>query len=137
MKPTKLSELLDALEIDSEEQVTKLDLQSGCVVTVDCSLLSAVEEGDEEALVDLPDWQQPELKIAQLIAVDSGERFVDAPDKFDFHEYRQMERFIGTVKARNMSEQLRRAIKDKGAFRYFKDNANRLGILKDWVSVSG
>ena len=76
-------------------------------------------------------------KIARLIAVDPGERFVDAPDKFDFHEYRQMERFIGTVKDRNMSEQLRRAIKGKGAFRYFKDNANRLGILKDWVSVSG
>lgn len=132
MKPVKLSELIEVLEFDSDEHVTKVDLQNGCVVRVDRSVLSAVEESDEESLGELPDWQKPELEIARVIVEDSGERFVDAPDKFDFHEYHQMERFIGTVEHAEAAEQLWRAIKGKGAFRYFKDTASRLGLLEQW-----
>jgi Uncharacterised protein family (UPF0158) len=43
-----------------------------------------------------------------------------------------MERFIGTVENAGAAEQLWRAIKGKGAFRYFKDTASRLGLLKQW-----
>jgi hypothetical protein len=43
-----------------------------------------------------------------------------------------MERFIGTVESAEEAEQLWRAIKGKGAFRYFKDTASRLGLLEDW-----
>jgi hypothetical protein len=132
MKPIKLSELIDTLEFDSDERVTWVDVQNGCVVTVTQALLSAVEEGDDEALSELQDWQKPELEIARAIVADSGERFVPAPDKFDFHEYRHMERFIGTVEDAGAAEQLWRAIKGKGAFRYFKDTASRLGLLDSW-----
>jgi hypothetical protein len=132
MKPVKLSELIEALEFESDERVMKVDLQNGCVVSVDRSVVSAVEESDDEALGDLPDWQNGEVEIARAIVADSGERFVNAPDKFDFHEYRQMERFIGTVENAGAAEQLWRAIKGKGAFRYFKDTASRLGLLKQW-----
>jgi hypothetical protein len=132
MKPVKLSDLIEALEFDSDERVTRVDLQDGCVVTVDGAVVSAVEEEDEALLGDLPDWQQPEVEIARSIVGDSGERFVAAPEKFDFHEYRQMERFIGTLEDRAAAEQLWRAIKGKGAFRYFKDTAGRLGLLKQW-----
>ena len=132
MKPVKLSDLIEALEFDSDERVTKVDLQEACVVTVDLSILSAVEESDEASLGELPVWQQPELEIARAIAEDSGERFVAAPNKFDFPEYRQMERFIGRVADAEASEALWRAIKGKGAFRYFKDTANRLGLLEEW-----
>jgi hypothetical protein len=132
MKPVKLSELIEVLEFDSDERVAKVDLQKGCVVTVDRSVVSAVEEEDEASLGELPGWQKDEVEIARAIAADSGERFVDAPDKFDFHEYRQMERFIGTVADAEAAEQLWRAIKSKGAFRYFKDTASRLGVLQQW-----
>jgi hypothetical protein len=80
----------------------------------------------------LPDWQKPKLEIARAIVDDSGERFVAAPDKFEFQEYRQMERFIGKVDDAGAAEQLWRAIKGKGAFRYFKDTASRLGLLTQW-----
>ena len=132
MKAIKLSELIEALEFNSDEHVTKVDLQNGCTVTVDRSVLSAVEESDEKSLGGLPDWQKGEVEVARAIVADSGERFVEAPDKFDFHEYGQMERFIGTVEDAEAAEQLWRAIKGKGAFRYFKDTASRLGLLKQW-----
>jgi hypothetical protein len=132
MKSAKLSELIDALEFDSEEYVNRVDLQNGCVVTVEQSLLNALEEGDDEALHDLADWQKEEVEIARRMLEDEGERFVPLPEKFDFHEYRHMERFIGTVEDAEITEQLWRAIKGKGAFRYFKDTARRLGLLERW-----
>jgi len=132
MKPVKLSDLVEALEFESPEHVTKVDLENGCVVTVEESFLSAMEEGDEPSRDHLPDWQQRELEIARAIAEDSGKRFVEVPDKFDFNEYRQMERFIGTVANAEAAEQLWRAIKGKGAFRYFKDTASHLGLLEQW-----
>lgn len=132
MKPIPLSELTDALEFDSPEHLTRVDLQNGRVVSVDRSVLSAVEEGEEDSLGALPDWQKEEVALARAMAEDSGERFVAAPDKFDFHEYRHMERFIGTVEEDNVASQLWRAIKGKGAFRSFKDTAHRLGLLERW-----
>lgn len=132
MKPTKLSELIEALEFDSDEHVTRVDLELGRVVRVDRSALEAVEEDDAEALRELPGWQRGEVEIARAIVEDSAGRFVATPNKFDFHEYRQMERFIGTVEDAGAAEQLWRAIKGKGAFRYFKDTASRLGLLEAW-----
>jgi hypothetical protein len=43
-----------------------------------------------------------------------------------------MERFICTVADGQAADQLWRAIKGKGAFRYFKDTAHRLDLLKQW-----
>lgn len=37
-----------------------------------------------------------------------------------------------TVQDSEAAEQLWRAVKGNGAFRYFKDTANRLGLLKPW-----
>jgi hypothetical protein len=132
MKPVKISDLIQVLEFDSDEYGNWVDLQTGSVVRLAHSLISAIEEGDEEALESMADWEKEEVEIAKVIVADSGERFVGAPDKFDFHEYRQMERFIGTVEDSADAEQLWRAIKGDGAFRYFKDTASRLGVLKEW-----
>jgi len=132
MKPVKLSELIEALEFDFEEIRAFVDLENGCVVMVQRSVLSDVEEGDEEALSDVPDWQKDEVEIARAIVADAGKRFVTPPDKYEFHEYHQMERFIGTVRNSGAADQLSQAIRGKGAFRYFKDTADRLGLLNQW-----
>jgi hypothetical protein len=132
MKPIKLSVLIEALEFDSAEYVTRVDLQNGCVVSVDDAVLRAVEEGNEEALRNLPEWQKPEVEIARALLADPGKRFVEPPNKFDFHEYRHMERFILTVEDPAAAEQLWEAIKGRGAFRYFKGTASRLGLLQQW-----
>lgn len=128
----KLSELIEALELQSDQVEDYLDLQTGRVVHIWDSLMSAVQEGDDEALEGLEDWEREGIEDAKAIVADSGERFVAAPDKFDFHEYPHMEGFIETLEDRAAAEQLWRAIKGKGAFRYFKDTARRLGLLDQW-----
>ena len=128
MKPVKLSELIDDLDFESDEYGSWVDLENGRVVRVSHSLIRAIEEGDAERLAE----HDEEIGIAKAVVADSGERFVEAPGKFEFHEYRQMERFIGTVEDSAAAEELWRAIKGKGAFRYFKDTARRLGLLQQW-----
>jgi len=125
----KLSELLGSIEFESEDLAVYYDRQTGRIVMVERSLLDGVEE---ESVDKLPDWQKGDIEIARAIFADTTGRFVDPPDKFDFHEYRQMERFIGTVENARDAEELWRAIKGKGAFRYFKDTASRLGLLEQW-----
>jgi Uncharacterised protein family (UPF0158) len=130
--PAKLSDLIDVLLMDSPEHVTRFDRQTGQIVRVERSILSAVEEGAEDSLTHAPDWQKAEVEVARALCEDAGERFLHPPDKFDFNEYRQMERFIGTLSDQEAADQLWRAIKGKGAFRYFKDTLHRLGIQEEW-----
>ena len=130
--PAKLSDLIDVLLMDSPEHVTRFDRQTGQIVSVERSILSAVEEGREDGLTHVPDWQKEEVEVAHALCQDAGERFIEPPDKFDFNEYRQMERFIGTLSDEGAAEQLWRAIKGKGAFGYFKDTLHRLGIQEEW-----
>ena len=53
MIPVKLSELISAIEGQSEENVTRVDLKTGEVVLMDEFVLRAVEEDNEEALKEL------------------------------------------------------------------------------------
>ena len=91
----KLSELTDALEFESVDRRTYFDRHTGRIVSVADGILSAVEEGEDEALTSMPDWQKEEVETARAIVNHSGDRFIDPPGKFEFNEYRHMERFIG------------------------------------------
>lgn len=69
---------------------------------------------------------------SRAIVSDNGGRFIDAPDKFDFHEYRQMELFIASLTARGAAAQLSEAIRGSGAFRMFRSTLRRLGLEDRW-----
>jgi hypothetical protein len=130
--PAKLSDLILALDMgEMTEYETYFDRNTNRFVSVESSLLSSVEEGDEESLEDL-DENDEQLEIAKAIADDDGARFIAPPDQFDFNEYRLMERFIGSLDDEKATDQLWRAIKGRGAFRYFRDTLQDLGIQEKW-----
>lgn len=131
-KPAKLSDLIFSLEMDSEEHAVYFDRETGQIVSIESQILSSVEENDEEGLADLADWQEAELDIARAVVEDDGTRFIPGPDKFDFNEYRHMERFIHSQDDAKVAGELWRAIKGPGAFRYFKDTLHRHGIQDQW-----
>lgn len=133
MTPTvKLMDLTDALEMASEESGSWLDRQTGQVVVVDNDVMQAVESTEGDMMPDgLEDWQVEQVPAARAISA-GDPRYLALPDKFDFHEYRHMEKFIGSIADAEKADQLWRAIKGKGAFRYFKDTAARLGLLDAW-----
>lgn len=111
--PVKLMDLTDALEMTSEESGSWLDRQTGQVVVVDNDVMQAVESTeDDEKPDDLADWQEEQVPAARAISA-GDPRYLALPDKFDFHEYRHMEKFIGTVTDADQADQLWRAIKGK------------------------
>jgi hypothetical protein len=130
--PAKLSDLILALEMPSEEFCTYFDRKTGAVVSVEKTMLSRLESGEEEDPDDLAEWQEEEYEVAQEIVSDDGSRFLPPPDKFEFHEYRVMEEFIRSMDDDEAADQLWRSIKGRGAFRYFKDTLHRLGIQQSW-----
>ncbi len=130
--PAKLSDLILAMEIPSEEFRTYFDRKTGAVVSVEGTILSSLEDGEEEDLDDLAGWQKEEYELAKEIVSDDGSRFLPPPDKSEFHEYRVMEDFIRSIDDDKSANELSRAIKGRGAFRYFKDTLHRLGIQQSW-----
>jgi hypothetical protein len=128
----KLSDLLDALEMgELQEYQSYFDRNTNQVVMVESSILSSIEEGDEESLEDLAEDDE-QLETAKAIVSDDGSRFLAPPDKFDFNEYHVMEQFIDSLDDEEAADQLGRAIKGRGAFRYFKDTLHDLGIQEKW-----
>jgi hypothetical protein len=129
--PVKLSDLIQALEMQSEEYRIYYDRKTNTIVSVEDTLFSSLEDGEED-LDDLPDWQKEEYEVAKEIVSDDGTRFIAPPVKFEFHEYHVMEEFIESIDDDETADQLWRAIKGRGAFRYFKDTLHRLGIQQSW-----
>lgn len=128
----KLSDLIGPLEMDHPDYRTYFDTKTMQIVSVERSLLNAAEEGDDEYLESVPKWQKHEAVTAREIIEDGMARFIRPPDKREFHEYRVMEDFIETIQNARITNQLDRAIRGRGAFRYFKDTLARFAMLDDW-----
>ena len=131
----KLSDLVESIDFpqDSDNRLY-FDRQTGETVCLEKSILSAVEEGDEERLEDVPAWQKPEIEVAKAIIDDRAGRFIDPPDKVEFDEYRHMQDFIETIDDPDLAGQLSRSIQGSGAFRRFKDTLYRLRLEKRWFN---
>jgi hypothetical protein len=96
-KPVKLSDPILSLDMgEMIEYATYFDRNTNQIVSVESTLLSNVQEGDEEFLEDFAEDDE-QLEIARAIANDDGSRFIAPPDQFDFNEYRLMERFIDSL----------------------------------------
>jgi hypothetical protein len=128
-----LKDIVDALEMQSDDWLSFVDLDTGQVETVSRELLGEAEESDDDdEEPDLPKWQIPEWELAKQIA--SSDRFVKLPDNFHVHEWSIMQDFANSVSSERISKDLLNAIHGSGAFRYFKDTLRRHRIEKDWYA---
>lgn len=137
-----LEEIADAASWVDWENPCYLDLESGEVVPVSGEIRrdleriykEAYDEEDnpirpvEEIVAELPvgDWEKKALLEAHQVEQGYGERFIAIPRRESWEAYEDMEDFIDTVQDRRLREKLDRAIRGRGAFRYFKD------VLRDY-----
>lgn len=111
----KLDDILEAIELASDEFTYYFNKETGEVVMYGDPLLTGIE--DEELEEELEEnWDQ----------------YIRLPTKFDINEYHIMEKFIWSLPAGKMSDKLERAIQGRGAFRRFKDMVYDAGIEKQW-----
>ena len=126
--PVKLSDVVDQMDMLSDEASTYLNRRTGEMVFVSEECRLAAEDSDEWD--DLPDWEREDMpKIKEAV---ESEDYLVLPGKFEIHEWSIMEQFAQSIDDEAASEELLTALHGRGAFRYFKDTVRRLDIDKDW-----
>jgi hypothetical protein len=132
-----LEELAIALSTDSFELRQYLDLETGQILAIMEEMDRRLEEIYEEICdedgnqvialeeylqqQDDPDWQKEMILDADRVEQGFGTRYLRVERGDPYGDYRDMERFIGTVKDDRLRERLWDAIQGRGAFRRFKD----------------
>jgi hypothetical protein len=125
-----LREIIDGMQFQSDEMSAYLNVRTGQVVPVSRDDLMAAEFGDTDAA--LTDWEAEAAEVARGVL--AGKDYLALPDRFEIDEYRMMERFANGLTDAAASARLRRAIQGRGAFRYFKDSVQDLGLAQDWYA---
>lgn len=132
-----VEELEIALQADFYELRHYLDLETGHIVMITEEVPSNLDriygeiyddEGNRKVSLeayleeqDYPDWEKEMLLAADQVEQGYRTRYIPI-EKDDPHgDYRDMERFIQTVDDEELRQRLWRAIKGRGAFRYFRD----------------
>ena len=122
-----IGEIVDGLQIQSDEMYSYLHRPTGRVVIVSDDALAAAEEDDEEWVAD------EELATARSILTAEDE-YLPLPDRHEIDEYRMMERFATQLTDDREVDEVLTALRGRGAFRYFKDTVHRLGLAKAWYA---
>lgn len=116
------------MDVASHEHHAFIDKRSGELVTVSDEEIRLVEEGYDPE--EVPAWQRETLPKVQEVL--ESEDYLALPSQWEINEYRIVERFCHAVAAEDHQEELLRAIRGRGAFRYFKDMLSRLGLWQVW-----
>jgi hypothetical protein len=124
----KLQDILEGMDFQSDERSSFLHLTTGEVVAITDEELRAAEH--DAPLEDFPEWQHDAIRIAGEIL--ETDHYLPLPDRFEINEYRMMERFCLSVDDDDMRDDLCDAIRDRGAFRRFKDRVQAYGMVEAW-----
>ena len=115
-KPVKLDDIIQGIEMQTDESSSFLNIRTGEVVTISDEEYSTAEE---DKSIDLfPEWQHKLINIAKEILHSND--YISLPSKFDIHEYRIMEKFCLSITDDKISDLLYDSIKGRGAFRRYK-----------------
>jgi len=126
MTVIKLSEIVDALEMQSETMLCYFNKKTGEIVPINEEEMVAAENGE----LDAPEWQEEDIKaVREVLETDD---YVALPSGFDINEYEMMEKFCLSVKDKKIADDLFGVIKGRGAFRRFKDKICEQGLEQDW-----
>lgn len=131
MKPVKLKDIIDELEMHSEEFRQFLNKSTGEIVTASLEGLEIAEDGEDNHSNKYLKWDEEFVDNA-FDVVENWENYVELPSEYDIDEYNIMEEFCLAIKNESISNTLSNSIRGKGAFRRFKDNIIKFDIEEDW-----
>lgn len=121
-----IRDLIDALDSASDEASSFVHRRTGEMRTLTHEALRLVEEGGDP---EMPDWQQDEVEFASEVL--ESDDWLALSSQFDIHEWAIMDRF-GQTLPREQQDEVRDALRGRGAFRMFKATIRRLGIEDAW-----
>lgn len=127
----KLGDIIEGMEMQSEESNSYVNLKTGEIVYVSNETMLFAEDGEE--FDHLPEWQQDEVNLA-IDIVENAEKYASLPNHLDINEYVMMEGFCHSLSDTKKQNILLNSIKGKGAFRRFKEAVYRLGVAEQWYN---
>jgi hypothetical protein len=124
-----LDDLIDALEAQSDRIFAFIDRETGEVFLISEESLS-LSEAEPERIAMLPDWQKQEAELA--IRIETTERYLELPNRFDVNEWNIMSEFSQQVKRDPIRNTLLLAIHGNHPFRRFKDEIANHDLWEEW-----
>lgn len=122
-----LRDVVEALDLQSDELSSYLDPNSGEIVTFNEEQAGIAERGDWG---NAPDWMRELLpKIKR--ALEDG-RMLPLPDRAHIDEWRMMQDFADEQEDCRCKVALSGAVHGSGAFRLFRRTIEQLGIEQQW-----
>jgi hypothetical protein len=85
--PVKLSEIIEAIDLQSNEMAAYFNRRTGQIITISDEEVRAAEEGDQ--LEDYPEWQRDNISIAGDFLKNEDD-YLALPTKYDLNEYQIM-----------------------------------------------
>jgi len=109
MKAIKLDEIVDSMDIQTDEAGFYLNKETGELI------FPTDEDGNNETE-----------------KYENNDNYIQLPTKFDINEYDIMEDFCLSIEDDKLRDIFMYSIKGKGAFKRFKDTAYKHEILENW-----
>lgn len=127
MPVVSLRDVVEALDLQSDELHSLLDPQTGEIITFNEEEASIAESGEWD---DAPEWMQEYLpKVKRALEDD---RMLELPDRVHIDEWRMMQEFAEEQEECRCRPELLSVIHGSGAFRRFKDAIQRFGLEDAW-----
>jgi len=127
-----LRDVVEALDLQSDELTSYLDPDSGEIITFNEEEAVMAERDD---WAHAPDWMREQLpKIKRAL---KNDRALPLPDRAHIDEWRMMLDFADERANSNIRAQLIDAIHGDGAFRLFRRTIERLGVEEQWHQFRG
>lgn len=133
LKKVDIGDIALSMELTNqvEESSDFLDTDTGDIVNVLREVFDDLEEENDDAIGDYPEWMEEMVENAEAILSDEDGRYVEIPKLPTHRAYEFMEEFIERLNDKKVQNRLYNAIKGKGAFRRFKD------ALLEWPEIEG
>jgi hypothetical protein len=127
MAIVSLRDVVEALDLQSEELRSYLDPDTGEVITFNLEEAQIAERGDWERA---PEWMKPSLpKISRALR---DNHLLALPDRIHIDEWRMMQDFVSQDQLCQCRAELESTVHGDGAFRRFGDAVRRLGLEDEW-----
>ena len=129
MPVVSLRDVVEALDLQSDELRSCLDPDTGEIITFNEEEAGLAERGDWSSA---PEWMQEYLpKVKRAIEDD---RMLELPDRAHIDEWRMMQDFALEDEQCHCRAELTSAIHGEGAFRRFKYAIQQFGLEDAWHS---
>ena len=130
----KIGDIIDAVDFDNDMSESFLNIKTEQVCMFTDEELRAAENNED--LSDSAEWYC-EAVVRAKHYLENQDDYLSLPEKYDFNEYRIIEKFIARVAVPKQSEMLSQSIHGKGAFRRFKAALERLELVDEWYKYRG